>query len=206
MPRKSPSARWRRACARSAPTAGPRSKTVRRPLRRFCASPKSRSTWTRSVATPKPKCGSRSDIAHTTVKIYQHGPLAFLQHPANRVRRESPLAIRRQGRQFCIEPRASRRAGRTAAAQADRKIMEFIVAAAVECRMAAAGKCLSAHHRTAQKQFRGNLRDGGVAIGETLPDAGDANRLDNSCLVVPRRLAASKQGGDGSEGGGRSFH
>src|SRR5664279_5651947 len=141
---------------------------ARRPLRRFCASPKSRSTWTRSAATPKLKCRSKSDIAHTTVKIYQHGSLAFLQHPANRVRRELPLAIRRQGRQFRAEPRASRRAGRAVAAQIDRKIMEFIVAAAVERRMAAAGKCLSARHRIAQEQFRGNVRDGGVATGETL--------------------------------------
>ena len=73
------------------------------------------------------------------------------------------------------------------------------MAAAVERRLAAAGKCLSARHRTAQEQFRGNVRDGGIATGETFPDAGDANRLDDSDPVAPRQPAAQNEAGDGTK-------
>ena len=48
-------ARWKRACARCAPTAGTRSRPARPPSRKSCASPKSRNTWKRSAATTKPQ-------------------------------------------------------------------------------------------------------------------------------------------------------
>ena len=86
--------------------------------------------------------------------IFQHGPLAFLQHPAPRRRRAPPLAVRREGRRLCAEPRAARARRRTAARQRRRQIVAFAVAAAAECRLAAAGKYFSARRRTAPQQFR----------------------------------------------------
>ena len=90
-----------------------------------------------------------------------------------------------------VEPRA-RGARRPAVAFGGRQILDFVVATQIERRVAAAGKCFPARHRTAQEQLRRNARDGGAAVGKTFAGARHANRLD-AAQVLPQPPAENLQ-------------
>ena len=124
---------------------------------------------------------------HSSIHPSPHclnGPLAILQHSANRARREPPLAVRRQERR--VEPRGQRRARLAAAVRPDGKILDLALAEKAEPRVAAAGEYFSARHRIAQKQLWRNALDGGIAVGKTV-----ARPCRADCLDAPAFAAGS---------------
>ncbi len=99
-----------------------------------------------------------------------------------------------KGKKLRSRPRAARAARRDAAGQIRRQKLVVALAAEIERRLAAVGKCFPARRGIARRERGRNPLDGRVAIGKALAHSRHANCLDDARAAARTRAQPRADG------------